>query len=251
MGHEERRPGPALAATCRASAAALVSRAVGSARARCGSSTSCRCSSSPRSSPAPCRRRWSSAPRRSSRCCRTRPPGIIGQEFCERFVFFLVGYYAAGRIFAFAAWVEAHRGAALAGLAVWALANGGLVALGVAAWPGIGLALGLAGAIAVIAVAVLLSRYDAMAPLRYCGRNSLVIYLAFFIAMASLRTILLRTAIIEDLGTISLIVTAVAVVTPLMLHRAVRGTALRVLFERPAWARLGEPVRGPALVPAE
>ena len=50
--------------------------------------------------------------------------------------------------------------------------------------------------------------------------------------------------IIDDLGTISLIVTAAGVIVPLVLFWTVRGTPLRFLFERPAWARL-EPVPVP------
>jgi uncharacterized membrane protein YcfT len=175
----------------------------------------------------------------------------IGQEFCERFVFFLAGSVFAHRVFAFAALVDGHRRLALLGLLAWALVNGGLVAAGIAAWPGIGLALGSAGALAVVTVAVLLARLPATEGLRYCGENSIVIYLAFFIPMASLRWVLLRTGVIDDLGTVSLLVTAVSVVTPLLLHRLVRGTPLKILFERPAAFRLGSPARRPGLVPAE
>jgi uncharacterized membrane protein YcfT len=173
------------------------------------------------------------------------------EEFCSRLVFFLIGFYAAGPIFAFAETVGRRRAAALAGLAAWALLDGVLVWLGVAALPGIGLALGLAGALAVISAAVLLSQAPATRILRYCGQNSIVIYLAFFVPMAALRTVLLKTGIIQDLGTVSLVVTAVAVAVPLLFHLATRRTALRYLFERPHWARLGLPRRVPSLTPAE
>ena len=49
---------------------------------------------------------------------------------------------------------------------------------------------------------------------------------------------LLKTGIITDLGTISLLVTAAGVIGALCWYWAVRGTPLRFLFERPAWARL-------------
>jgi uncharacterized membrane protein YcfT len=87
-------------------------------------------------------------------------------------------------------------------------------------------------------------------PLRYCGQNSIVIYLAFFLPMAATRIALLRSGIITDLGTISLLVTAVGVVGALGWYWALRGTPLRFLFERPAWARL-KPARIPAMQPAE
>jgi len=62
--------------------------------------------------------------------------------------------------------------------------------------------------------------------------------------------VLLKTGVIPDLGTVSLIVTAVAVVTPVLFYWLVRGTRFRFLFERPRWARIEErPARG--LVAAE
>jgi uncharacterized membrane protein YcfT len=87
-------------------------------------------------------------------------------------------------------------------------------------------------------------------PLRYCGQKSIVIYLAFFLPMAATRIALLKTGIVTDLGTISLLVTAAGVIGALGWYWAVRGTPLRFLFERPDWARL-KPARTPALQPAE
>ena len=88
-----------------------------------------------------------------------------------------------------------------------------------------------------------------MAPVRYCGRNSIVIYLAFFLPMAVTRAVLLRLGIISDIGTISLIVSATAVIGPLVLFWIVRGTFARFLFERPNWAHLRRPAA--RMVPAE
>ena len=101
-----------------------------------------------------------------------------------------------------------------------------------------------------VAVSALIARSDLFQPLRYCGRNSIVIYLAFFLPMAATRIALLKTSIITDLGIISLVVAAAGIVGALAWYWAVRGTPLRVLFERPAWARL-KPVRVPAMQPAE
>jgi uncharacterized membrane protein YcfT len=116
--------------------------------------------------------------------------------------------------------------------------------------PFVSLALGLVGAGAVVAVAALMARSDVFRPLRYCGQNSIVIYLAFFLPMAATRIALIKTGIITDLGTISLLVTAVGVIGALAWYWAVRGTPLRFLFERPDWARL-KPAPAPALQPAE
>jgi uncharacterized membrane protein YcfT len=80
---------------------------------------------------------------------------------------------------------------------------------------------------------VLLAKSDLAAPLRYCGRNSIVIYLAFFLPMAATRTLLLKTGWVPDVGTMSAIVTIVGVIGSLLWFWAVRWTFLRFLFERP------------------
>jgi uncharacterized membrane protein YcfT len=171
-------------------------------------------------------------------------------EFANRFVYFYTGYVLAPRVFALAALVQRKPAAALVGLSGWALINGALVMAGVANRPFVSLALGLAGAGAVVATAALIARSDAVQSLRYCGQNSIVIYLAFFLPMAVTRMVLLKIGIIADLGTVSLLVTAAGVVGALGWYWAVRGTALRFLFERPAWARL-KPAQGSVLQPAE
>ena len=171
-------------------------------------------------------------------------------EFAHRFVYFYTGYVFAPHVFALAARVQGKPGPALAGLAVWALINGALVLAGYADRPFVSLALAFIGAGAVVVVAALMARSDVFRPLRYCGQNSIVIYLAFFLPMAATRIALLKTGIITDLGTISLIVTAAGVVGALAWYWAVRGTPFRFLFERPAWARR-KPARIPAMQPAE
>jgi len=171
-------------------------------------------------------------------------------EFASRSVYFYSGYLFAPHIFALAARVQRKPGVALIGLSLWALVNGALVLAGVADRPFVSLALGLVGAGAVVVVAALIARSDAFRPLRYCGQHSIVIYLAFFLPMAATRMALLRTGIVTDLGTISLLVTAAGVIGALAWFWAVRGTPLRFLFERPAWARL-KPARGRILQPAE
>ncbi len=66
--------------------------------------------------------------------------------------------------------------------------------------------------------------------------------------MATTRIALLKTGVIADLGTIALLVTTAGVIGALCWYWAVRGTPLRFLFERPAWAKLA-PRRQPALQP--
>jgi uncharacterized membrane protein YcfT len=154
-------------------------------------------------------------------------------EFAARFVFFYTGYLFARHVFALAAAAQAQPETAVAGLAVWGLLNGLLVFNGLSELPLISLSLGLVGAMAVVSVSALMAGSDLFRPLRYCGRNSIVIYLAFFLPMALARTALLKTGWIGDIGVVSLLVTLAGVIGALALFWAVRHTFLRFLFERP------------------
>jgi len=154
-------------------------------------------------------------------------------EFAARFVFFYTGYLLARHVFALAATAQAQPEAAVAGLTVWGLINGVLVFNGLAELPLVSLGLGLLGAMAVVTLSALMARSDLFRPLRYCGRNSIVIYLAFFLPMALSRTWLIKTGWIADIGAVSLVVTSCGVVGALVLFWAVRHTVLRFLFERP------------------
>ena len=108
-----------------------------------------------------------------------------------------------------------------------------LVFNGLAELPLVSLSLGLVGAMAVVSVSALMAMSDLFRPLRYCGRNSIVIYLAFFLPMGLSRTLLLKTGWIPDIGAVSLVVTSIGVIGSLVLFWAARHTFLRFLFERP------------------
>jgi uncharacterized membrane protein YcfT len=155
-------------------------------------------------------------------------------EFGARFVYFYSGYLFAAYVFALSDRARARPGFAVAGLMLWSLVNGGLVVFGFGEWPVISLALGLAGACAIVVTGTLLARARRLEFLRYCGEHSIVIYLAFFLPMAATRTLLLRLGVIHDIGAVSLIVTVAGVVGALAIWWAARGTRANFLFERPA-----------------
>ncbi len=171
-------------------------------------------------------------------------------EFASRFVYFYTGYVLAPSIFALAAGVQTRPWAGIAGLVIWGLLNNLLVIRGMSEAPFVSLALGLAGAAAVVSVSALLSLSDLFRPLRYCGRNSIVVYLAFFLPMAASRAALLKTGFVADVGTVSLIVTAAGVIGALAIFWTVRRTRFAFLFERPRRFRLESRARF-ALQPAE
>lgn len=171
-------------------------------------------------------------------------------EFAARYVYFFAGYWLASYVFVLAAKAQAHPKLALVGLAAWALVNGALVHEGFATLPVVSLLLGCAGALAIVSIAALLERFHLLNALRFAGEHSIAVYLAFFLPMAASRTLLLKLGFVHDLGTVSLIVTALGVVLPLVLYVLVRGTRLSFLFERPRAFRVGTP-RRPVLQPAE
>jgi uncharacterized membrane protein YcfT len=155
-------------------------------------------------------------------------------EFCARFVYFYSGYLFADYVFALSDRARARPAAALAGLALWALVNGSLVKFGVSEWPLISLALGLAGACAIVTIGTLLARAHWLTFLRFFGEHSIVIYLAFFLPMATTRTLLLKTGLIHDIGTISLVVTILGVAGALAIWWIALRVGANFLFERPA-----------------
>ncbi|MFH6784406.1 MULTISPECIES: acyltransferase family protein [Methylobacterium] len=184
-------------------------------------------------------------------------------EFCARFVYFVAGYLFADRIFGLADTVRAKAGPALAGLALWAVIETVFVVTPtgfpshptLASLPGVNLVLGAAGAVAIVAAAALLTKAGGpvTAAFRACGERSIVIYLAFFLPMAALRTVLIRSGVIEDVGLVSALVTLAAVTVPLAIERVVRHTPARFLFRRPAAFHLVGEERsapGPRLAPA-
>jgi uncharacterized membrane protein YcfT len=154
-------------------------------------------------------------------------------EFCARFVYIYSGYLFADHVFALSDRARAYPKLAVAVLALWAIVNGGLVKLGFSELPIVSLMLGLAGAGAIITVGTLLARMHWLNFLRFCGEHSIVIYLAFFLPMASTRTLLLKTGIIADIGMVSLIVTVVGVAGSLLIWRAALAARANFLFERP------------------
>src|ERR1700738_2450737 len=154
-------------------------------------------------------------------------------EFGARFVYFYTGYLFARHVFALSDRARAQPAMALAALALWALGNGGLVASGCSEWPLVSLALGLAGACAIVTMGTLLARMRWLNFLRFCGEHSSVIYLAFSLPMAATRTLLLRTGLIHDIGAISLVVTVAGVVGALAIWRIALAAGANFLFERP------------------
>lgn len=184
---------------------------------------------------------------------------LVADEFSARYVYFFAGYAFAARIFDIAAWAKARPSSGLPYLGLWAAVNTALVfaappeALagwlqpaadtgsigGVAELPLVSLALGFAGAMAIVVGAALLSRTNKTAWLGWLGAHSIVIYLAFFLPMAVARVILVKIGVIADIGLVSFLVTAAGVLGPVVIYGLIRWSGFcGFLFTRPRWASI-------------
>ena len=198
---------------------------------------------------------------------------VLIDEFAARYVYFFAGYALAEPIFRLAAWARANTRHAVLWLLTWAGVNAAFtftavptvigswyaslerdVPVNLAQLPIISLMLGAAGAFAVICLCALLARLRTASFLRYIGQNSIVVYLAFFLPMVISREILMRFAPELDLGTMSLIVLVVSVVTSMIAWEFTRITGwFRFVFIRPSWASVDREPGGrkASLQPAE
>ena len=172
-------------------------------------------------------------------------------EFCSRFVYIYTGYLFASYVFALSERARAHPALAQAAIVLWALFNGSLVALGISEWPIVSLALGVCGACAIVAIATLLAQMRWLNVLRFCGEHSIVIYLAFFLPMAATRTLLLKTGVVHDIGTVSLLATILGVAGSILIWRAALTLGANFLFERPEAFQIAPQKATPALQAAE
>lgn len=202
---------------------------------------------------------------------------LVIDEFCSRYVYFFAGYAFAPMIFRLADWLRGRPVIAASILGVWAIVNGWLVfnpavapfaawipqesytSGGLGGWasvPLISLLAGFAGALAIVSISALLATLPwsrVVKPLRWLGAHSIVIYLAFFLPMAIARSILLKSGIVTDIGTISLLTVISGVLGPVILYGLIQWSGYgHFLFKRPQWAHIDRaPTPRGALASAE
>lgn len=146
------------------------------------------------------------------------------------FFYFYLGHIAAPHIQRMVDWVMDNSKVALLGLTAWAIGHGLL--LGFAAMPVVHVAFALAGAMALITIAALLRYAPGMDLLRWIGRNTIVVYLGFFLPMAIARTVMIKLGIIGDVGTISLLTSISAIIGAVIMYLVADKLRLAQFFYR-------------------
>ncbi len=164
---------------------------------------------------------------------------VVVDQFAARYVYFYSGYALAGSVLSGAAWAGLHPAVSRGYLAAWAVLNAACVSAGWAALPGVSLALGYAGAMAIVVLAVQLSALRGTVALRFMGQHSLAIYLAdYLVSVVVIRVFL---PVLPDIGSVALISSVTTIALALMLWRTALRTPLRFLYVRPVLLRI--PVR--------
>ncbi|MES2907189.1 MAG: acyltransferase family protein [Pseudomonadota bacterium] len=164
---------------------------------------------------------------------------IVIDEFCNRFIYFYSGFAFAWFIKKYAETLLRQPFLSAALVASWIAVTATYVLIGFSKLPGISLLLGMYGSLALIALAAWCVKFKWHRAFAICGRNSLVIYLAFFLPMAVAREALVNSGIIASAGLVSLAVTITAVIAPLLFYELIKRTGYGLfLFRRPAFAHL-------------
>ena len=156
--------------------------------------------------------------------------------FGEYFVFFFAGHVMAERFFRLADWARAEPRKATATILVWAAANAVLVKLKLNDHLAVSLVLGFIGISALVLLSSLISRHPAAQWLNYLGKNSIVIYLGFYLPLLVMEQALGAAPMSVHLKAATLL--AGSILTALGLHWVSRRVGLGFLYQRPDWARL-------------
>lgn len=163
--------------------------------------------------------------------------GPIG-NFCERYIFFYIGYKCAENFFAIANWSQGNKRKATWLVFFWIVFNQLVVMTGRSSSKGIAIFLGVLGAIAIIMLGTLLSEVRWMRWLGELGKHSLVTYLGFYLPAVAVVFLLPSNLLGLDVGTATALITLIGVFLPQLLFRNSKNSWVGYLFSRPNWASI-------------
>ncbi|MGF1582632.1 MAG: acyltransferase family protein [Gemmataceae bacterium] len=178
--------------------------------------------------------------------------------FWVYYIYFYLGSIGYSYFFLFAQWVREHKALAVIGLVMWGIVNTSLVHIRIADLsmfvafsellgekgvvtladlPGVNILLGLVGATGIITLAALIDDLDMFQWVRYLGRHSIVVYLAFYWPMVFGANLLESLRLLEGLyGIFAVLLTLTGLAGSVGLYwmTEVLGYG-RWLFHRPSW----------------
>ncbi|MAU60856.1 MAG: acyltransferase [Parvibaculum sp.] len=162
---------------------------------------------------------------------------MLIDEFAWRFVWFVAGVYGARQIFEIADWARAQpmKGVALALLLLACVAS--VVFSRLIDIRALELLMGFAGGAAAVMLVSVLAAKGFAGPLTFVGKHSLYIFLSFFLPMAATRILMVKLGF-ENGDLITLVATAMAVISPIIAYRLVEKTPLSFFYVRPDAFRL-------------
>lgn len=163
---------------------------------------------------------------------------MVIDSFANQYIFFIAGYLGSRPILKMAQEAQNYPLFVIFASGVFTFWNIAMMNLGWIHNPVYGLAAGITGSVTIIALCTLLAKYKRLYFIRYIGKHSLYIFLAFFFPMAISRIALIKTGFIPEINTFAFLVTALSVATPLLAYVILKDTALGFLFKRPQWIKL-------------
>ena len=158
--------------------------------------------------------------------------------FGEFYFFFLCGVFFAKHWFAIADWAVQHRRLSWSALIAWVVFNEWMVestAIG-NAWVLVGV--GMVGITAVIMFSSLINDQRWAYVFRYLGKNSIVVYLGFYLPLLWMSKAYVQSQITINHHLLGALLVILGIAAAVALFVVTRSSPLRFLFERPAWARL-------------
>ncbi|MCK6424090.1 MAG: acyltransferase family protein [Burkholderiaceae bacterium] len=170
-------------------------------------------------------------------------PAQTGEYHLDRFGVFFLYFYAGARFarhfFALADWARGHVRLAIGGLLLWVAVNKAIVMAG---WteqgsPGL-LVMAFVGISAVIVFSAITWDRAWARWVTYLGRNSIAVYLGFYVPMVLIVEGMLATRWGHQLSVVGLVALAGSVAISVAFFEVARRIGLGFLYERPNWARL-------------
>lgn len=169
-------------------------------------------------------------------------PLTTGQYHLDRFGVYFVYAYAghvfANRFFALAEWTRSHKRLAIALLLVWVVVNKFAVQAGWAEVRPPLLVLAFVGISAVVMASSLVCDFRQATWITYLGKNSIAVYLGFYIPMVLIVEAMRRSPLAEQLGLIGAAAVVGSVAISVGAFVLAKRFGLGFLYVRPAWARL-------------